>query len=107
MGKYREVLFQCYLFYSRLPYETAFVLVVITEIGWFKERTTGFHYYLGNDLSKFRYPDRELLMIGHNFTPREFEIIKLVESGLSSEEIAGKLFISVNTVGYPSQKHSG
>ena len=32
-GKYREVLFQCYLFYSRLPYETAFVLVVITEIG--------------------------------------------------------------------------
>jgi DNA-binding CsgD family transcriptional regulator len=29
---------------------------------------------------------------------REFEIVRLMESGLSSEEIAKKLYISVNTV---------
>ncbi len=97
-GKYREVLFQCYAFYSRLPYETVYVLVVLTDIAWFKERSHGFHHYVGTDLANFRFPDRELLMIGHHFSPREFEILELVEKGLNSAEIADKLFISVNTV---------
>ena len=39
-----------------------------------------------------------MLMKGNMFSGREFEIIKLIESGLSSEEIAGKLFLSVHTV---------
>ena len=53
----------------------------------------------------FRYPDSELLMIGHHFTHREFEIIKLVESGLSSEEITTRLFISMKYCGYHRQEH--
>jgi DNA-binding CsgD family transcriptional regulator len=36
--------------------------------------------------------------MGNIFTKREFEIIKLIGSGLSSEEIADKIFLSVHTV---------
>jgi DNA-binding CsgD family transcriptional regulator len=58
----------------------------------------GFHYYLGEDLSYFRYPDEELLMTGSIFSDREFEIIKLVQEGFDSEQIAEKLFLSRHTV---------
>ena len=37
-------------------------------------------------------------MKGNIFSGREFEIIRLIESGLGSEEIAEKLFLSVHTV---------
>ena len=46
----------------------------------------------------FRYPNDEMLMMGNVFTTREFEIIRLIEFGLSSEEIAEKLFLSPHTV---------
>ena len=49
-------------------------------------------------MSLFRYPDDEMLMEGNVFSDREVEIIRLIESGLSSEEIAEKLFLSVHTV---------
>jgi DNA-binding NarL/FixJ family response regulator len=32
------------------------------------------------------------------FSDREFEIIRLIESGLTSEQIAEKIFLSVHTV---------
>jgi DNA-binding NarL/FixJ family response regulator len=53
---------------------------------------------MGSDLSLFRFPDENLLKISHNLTTREFEIIKLIESGFSSKQIAEKLFLSVYTV---------
>jgi DNA-binding NarL/FixJ family response regulator len=37
-------------------------------------------------------------MTGNIFSVREFEIIKLVQDGLDSEQIAGKLFLSKHTV---------
>jgi len=39
-----------------------------------------------------------MLRIGKVFSKREFEIIKLIEIGMSSEEIPEKLFLSEHTV---------
>ena len=46
----------------------------------------------------FRFPDEDLLSIGPDLSVREFEIIKLIEKGQSSKQIADKLFLSVYTV---------
>ena len=37
-------------------------------------------------------------MKGHIFSDREFEIIKLIHSGLNSEQIGEKLFLSKYTI---------
>jgi hypothetical protein len=97
-GEYSDFLIQIYLFYTTIPNKTVFFLKIHTNIDWHKKIKHGYHYYTGDDLSYLRYPDDEMLMKGNIFSDREFEIIRLIESGLSSEEIAKKLFISVNTV---------
>jgi hypothetical protein len=96
--KYSSTLFQCYLFYSSAPVETVYCLNVLTNVDSYKKLKKQYHYYSGNDLSYFRFPDEKLLSIGNIFTKREYEIIKLVESGLNSEQIAEKLFVSPFTV---------
>jgi DNA-binding CsgD family transcriptional regulator len=98
LGEYTDLLIQCYLFFTTIPYKTVFFLKIHTDIDWHKKIKHGYHYYVGNDLSYFRYPDEEMLMKGNIFSDREFEIIRLIESGLNSEEIAEKLFISTHTV---------
>jgi hypothetical protein len=98
LGKYSNIFSQSYLFYSEIPYKTVFVFEPHTCIDWFKHGKNWNHYYLGSDMSNFRYPDRELLKTGIPFTRREFEIIRLVMSGLSSNEIAEKLYLSLYTV---------
>jgi len=95
---YTNLNFQCYLFYSAEPDKTVYEIQIHTNVDWFNKITTRNHYYVGNDLSYFRYPDEELLMIGNPLTNREFEIVKLIESGLSSEQIAEKIFLSVHTI---------
>jgi DNA-binding CsgD family transcriptional regulator len=97
-GNYSNQLVQCYLFYKEAPYETVYMLNINTDIDWCKNLKNRFHYYIGSDLSNFRYPDEELLQISHSFTDREFEIIKLIQSGLNSEQIAKKLFLSTFTI---------
>jgi DNA-binding CsgD family transcriptional regulator len=97
-GVYNETLFQCYLFYGEIPHKTVYLLQVHTNIDWYNKFKQGFHYYSGNDLSLFRFPDEELLKIGNDLTKRELEIIKLIESGLSTEKIAEKLFLSTYTI---------
>lgn len=97
-GVYSETLFQCYLFYSEIPHKTVYSLQVHTNIDWSKKIRKGVFYYSGNDLSYFRYPDDGLLNVSKDFTKREFEIIKLIESGMSSEQIAEKLFVSPYTI---------
>jgi DNA-binding CsgD family transcriptional regulator len=97
-GEYSNVLLQNYLFYTTDPYKTVFLLKIHTNIDWFKNIKNGYHYYIGNDLSFFRFPDRKMLLKGNVFSDREFEILKLIESGLSSEQIANKIFVSTNTV---------
>lgn len=49
-------------------------------------------------MSYFRYPDQEMLQMGNVFTKREFEIIKLIATGLNTEQIADRLFLSAYTV---------
>lgn len=97
-GKYKCLLFQCYMFYSETPTKTVYVIQVHTNVDWCEKIKKANHYYAGNDLSYFQYPDEKLLRIGCIYTKREFEIIKLIGSGLSSEQIAEKLFVSSYTI---------
>jgi len=78
--------------------KTVYFLKIHTNIDWHKKIRHGYHYCIGHDLSLLRYPDADILNQGNIFSDREFEIIKLIESGLGSEEIADKLFLSVHTV---------
>ncbi|HWR74368.1 MAG TPA: LuxR C-terminal-related transcriptional regulator [Bacteroidales bacterium] len=97
-GNYTNQLVQCYLYYSQDHNNTVYMIDIKTDISWHKKIRHGFHYYMGNDPSYFRYPDEELLMTGNIFSDREFEIIKLVQQGFDSEQIADKLFLSKHTV---------
>jgi len=87
LGEYHDLLFQLYFMYS-VPYRTVFLFQVHTNIESFKKRKHGYHYYVGNDFSNFRYPDEQLLAIGNPLSDREFEIVRQIESGMNSEEIA-------------------
>jgi DNA-binding CsgD family transcriptional regulator len=97
-GSFSDFLIQGYIKYFPEPHNTVFFLKIHTNIDWSKKIKCGYHYYVGNDLSYFRFPDDELLQMGNVFTNREFEIIKLIEEGLSTEQIAEKLFVSPYTV---------
>jgi len=97
-GGYSNHLIQCYLFYSALPIKTVYLIQIHTDIESFKKSKNAYHYYVGNDLSNFRYPDEELLNIGNPLSDREFEIVKLIATGLSSEQVAAQLFLSIHTI---------
>jgi DNA-binding CsgD family transcriptional regulator len=97
-GNYFNALYQAYLFYSKVPYESVFLILIITDISEFKNIHKGFHFYNGEERNFFRFPDNDLLMTGSIFSPTEFHIIELINEGFSSKEIADKLFRSVNTI---------
>ena len=97
-GNYINQLLQGYLFFSLLPIETVYMIHINTDISWYKKNKNNFHYYIGNDMSNFRFPDDNLLRVSHSFSDREFEIIKLIHAGLESVQIANKLFLSKYTV---------
>ena len=96
--EYADYLYQSFIFYSKIPYESAFLILVITDISDFEKPYKGFHYYIGNDPKIFRFPDKELLTSGLIFSHSEFRIIELIEQGLSTKEIAEKLFRSPLTI---------
>ena len=95
---YADYLYQCFIFYNKIPYESTFLILVITDISQFEHIHKGFHYYIGNDPKIFRYPDDELLSTGLIFSHTEFRIIELIEQGLCTKEIAEKLFRSPLTI---------
>lgn len=97
-GSYINLLFQAYSFFSKIPYETVFLLMVMSDISKYDKEIKGFHYYLGDDLSNFRYPDEKLLSLGNIYSKSEYEILRLIEDGLTSQQIAQKLNRSVNTI---------
>jgi Bacterial regulatory proteins, luxR family len=96
--QYSNLLIQCYLYYSPIPHGAVYEIQLHTNVDWFKFKKVPFHYYTGSDLSLFRFADEELLNMNPHLSARELEIIKLVEKGMSSKQIAEKLFLSVNTV---------
>jgi hypothetical protein len=95
---YNHLFVQDYMFFSPVPHKAVFLIQVITNTDWYQMKKNSFHHYAGTDLSLFRFPDEDLLKIGPNLSVRELEIIKLIEAGLSSKQIAEKLFLSVLTV---------
>ena len=97
-GVYFNFVCQAYFFYSEFPRKTVFLLQVISKLDWYHPKKGFYHHYLGKDLSLFKFPDEDLVNIGPCYSSRELEIIKLIEAGLSSKEIADKLFLSVHTV---------
>lgn len=97
-GGYSDYFYQVKLFYTTNPYETVFVLLIITEAESLKISKKGFHYYIGDDESMFRFPDQKMLCVGRLFSSRELEILHLIAMGFDSEIIAEKLFLSANTV---------
>lgn len=94
---YCNHLFQIYLFYNATS-NTVYLVQINTNIDKFEMKEDTFQYYAGNDETLFRFPDKELLEIGHKLTLREFEILELLADGHSSDEIAEKLSVSVHTV---------
>jgi DNA-binding CsgD family transcriptional regulator len=97
-GIYANLLFQAYVFYSDIPYPSAYAIMVHTDVTEVMKRRHGYHYYIGSDFSYFRFPDEKLLMTGNVFSDREFDVIKQLAEGNSSHQIATKLFLSVHTV---------
>jgi hypothetical protein len=97
-GVYNHYLCQAYFFYTPIPRKVVYLLQVITRIDWFRMKNQDYHHYKGKNLSLFKFPDEELLKIGPGLSEREFEIIRQIELGLSSKQIAEKLFLSVHTV---------
>ena len=97
-GNYTNQLIQCYLFFCPVPNNTVYLFNLKTDISWCKKIKNGIHYYIGNDLSYFRYPDNELLMTGIILSNREFEILRLIHVGFNSKQIAEKLFLSTHTI---------
>ena len=96
--EYADYLYQSFIFYSKIPYESAFLILVITDISEFEKPIKGFHYYIGNDPKIFRFPDKKLLSSGLIFSHSEFRIIELLEQGFSTKEIANKFFRSPLTI---------
>jgi hypothetical protein len=97
-GEYHQFLGQDYFIYGATPRPAVYALQIGTVIDWCDKKKFNSHRYIGNDPSFFRFPDEELLKTRLNYSPREMEIIKLIALGLSSEQIADKLFLSIHTV---------
>ena len=97
-GKFINVLSQCFIFYSEVPYKSVFVFEVHTNIDWYKKHKSGHHCYQGEDMLNFRYPDEELLKVADVFSKREFDILHLLEKGYSTDYVAETLFLSPNTI---------
>lgn len=99
-GEYLNTLGQCYLFYLGLPVDTTFLLLITTPIDSFSKiiKRNFYHWYSGNDLKYFRYPDEELLLTGSSLSEREIEILRYIHMGMDSKEISLNLNLSLNTI---------
>lgn len=98
LGTFTNFFMQGFMWFSKVPVDTVWCLFINTDISWFGEIKHGHNSYFGHDMSYLRYPDKDLILTGNIFSDREFEILKLLEQGFKSQEIAEKIFLSVHTV---------
>jgi DNA-binding NarL/FixJ family response regulator len=100
-GEPVNVVSQCYLFYQSSPVETVYILQISTPVDDWLTNTIkrgNYHWYSGNDLTYFRYPDEELMCTGSNLSYREMEIIRCIHKGMETKGIGEKLFLSPHTI---------
>ena len=97
-GEYRDLLYQLYIKYFHEPVPAVYSLQINTDVTELRKEIKCDHYYVGENVDLFRYPDKKLLCIGLTLSDRESEVISLIAQGLDSEQIAEKLFLSVHTV---------
>jgi DNA-binding CsgD family transcriptional regulator len=95
---YFDLLYQGMVRFRKKPYPSVFLLMVLTDISQIPLPKKGFHYYAGTETDMFRLPDEKLLKTGIPFSDTEYKILQLIESGLSSDEIAQKIFRSRYTI---------
>ncbi len=88
------------LFINLLNLKLFIYYLVSTPIDWLSKiiKRGHYHWFAGNDLTYFRYPDEELLLTGTNLSNRELEVIKCIHKGMISKEISDKLFLSQHTI---------
>ena len=97
-GHYIDFIVQAYAFYSEIPEPTVYALFLSTDISWYGSLKHGYNFYVGQDPSFFRVPDKELIETGCFFTEREFEILNFIRQGFDSKAIGEKLYVSTHTV---------
>jgi len=97
-GKYQHQFIQHYMMNTMNPELNVYGINVHTDISWFKKKIYGFNNYIGKDLSNFKLPHEKLIMDGCIFSKSEFNVLKLVKEGLSSDQIAKELFVSLHTI---------
>lgn len=97
-GTYSNILVQGYAFNCNVLKPTVCCLFIQTDISWFGPIKHGYNNYIGEDMSCFRLPDRDIILTGCIFTNREFEILNLIRKGLDSKTIGEKLFLSSHTI---------
>jgi DNA-binding CsgD family transcriptional regulator len=79
-----------------------FIALFFTAVGiwagvrWNRPETTAVFSETQPIASKFQPNDKVIGQL--KITPREFEVLQLISQGLSNQEIAAMLFVSLNTV---------
>ena len=63
-GGYNNLLGQAYFFHSTIPREAVFLIQVITNLDKSVKTNPDGHWYVGNDVSLFKFPDEKLLHDG-------------------------------------------
>jgi|GEM_PF-2804851 len=98
-GHYINLCGQCTINTSSHKGQVSSFLTVFNDVTGFNTQNSGIRKIVGSDRDGHNFS-----MINHNnknkilFTARELEILRLMDEGLNSSDIAKKLFISINTV---------
>lgn len=80
-----------------LEYYLGLIALLFTIIGiWMGLRLTRKKAIVLSHLSAFQFDEEKLKLSG--ISKREYEVLELMATGLSNQEIADKLFVSLNTI---------